>query len=112
MNGFKRTAVSTVYRPANDERVPTLTEFAIERPVIIVPGIMGSDLWTKSSSGHPDLQVWPPFAAPRGFPELAPLELLDSVVPKIAISGMTFHAIYGASSGCTAEVWVQGGDDI
>ena len=82
VNRFKRTAVSTVYRPANDERVPTLTEFAIKRPIVVIPGIMGSDLWTKNSSGHADLQVWPPFAAPRGFPELAPLELLDLAAPK------------------------------
>ena len=67
----------------------------VKRPIVVVPGIMGSDLWTKTSTGDQGAQLWPPYTAAGGAPELAKISKLDAAVPKLALAGAIFHGVYG-----------------
>jgi hypothetical protein len=72
-----------------------LEPIEIRRPLIVVPGILGSDLWTVTPAGRQGSQLWPPYTAGGGLPELAKVGKLDPAVPKLAVAGAIFQGVYG-----------------
>lgn len=67
----------------------------IARPVVVVPGILGSDLWTQKPNGKQGLQIWPPYTARNGDFELTDVTKLDPTVAKVAVAGAIFQGVYG-----------------
>ncbi len=80
---------------AEGEEEAVLEPIEIKRPIIVVPGRLGSDLWSRTRSGRQGSQLWPPYTAQHGTLSLAKIGKLDAAVPKVALAGTMFQAVYG-----------------
>jgi hypothetical protein len=72
-----------------------LEPIEIRRPLVVVPGILGSDLWTTTPAGRQRSRLWPPYTAGSGSPELTAISKLDPEVPKLATADAIFLMVYG-----------------
>ena len=81
-------------READASEEDVLDPIEIKRPIVLVPGIFGSDLWRKTRTGQQGSRLWPPYTAENGVIQLSKLSTLDFAVPKIATAGAVFLAIY------------------
>jgi hypothetical protein len=90
-----RVTTNHVRKTAADRYEEMLDPIEIKRPIVVVPGILGSDLWSLTPTGGQGSQLWPPYTAEGGMLELANISKLDFAVQKVALAGAIFHAVYG-----------------
>ena len=88
-------ALREAHATAEADEDQVLEPIEIRRPIVVVPGLLGSDLWSRTPSGRQGSQLWPPYTAERGTLSLAKIGKLDAAVPKVALAGTIFQAVYG-----------------